>query len=80
VEGPLSGTENASRESEMGHGEKNSRRAYLFCIAPITGIHVCPRAGLSRARSGHSLVRSRTARNRPFAEVRLKVRRETGEE
>jgi hypothetical protein len=43
----------------MGHGEKNSRRAYLVCIAPIIGIRNCCRAGLDRARSGHSPTRLR---------------------
>jgi hypothetical protein len=38
--------------SDSGHGEKNSRRAYLVCIAMITGNPMCPWAGLSRATSG----------------------------
>jgi len=35
----------------LGHGEKNSRRAYLVSIASISGIPKCSRAGPSRARS-----------------------------
>jgi hypothetical protein len=34
VEGPLSGTENASRESKMGQNKKSSQRAYVFRIDP----------------------------------------------
>ena len=40
---------------------KNSPRAYLVCIAPITRLPVCFRAGLSCATSSHSLIRSQTA-------------------
>jgi hypothetical protein len=40
--------------SDLGHDEKNSRRAYLVCIASVTGISVCGRAGPGRANSGSS--------------------------
>jgi hypothetical protein len=35
--------------SELGHGEKTSRREYLVCIASISGIPTCSRAGPGRA-------------------------------
>jgi hypothetical protein len=38
--------------SGLGHGEKNSRRTYLVCIASISGIPMCSRAGPGRANSG----------------------------
>ena len=38
----------------MGHGEKNSQRAYLVSIASISRIPKCSRAGPSRAKKGHS--------------------------
>ena len=38
--------------SVPGHGAKNSRRAYLVCIASITGIPKCCRAALDRAIPG----------------------------
>ena len=36
----------------LGHGEKNSQRAYLVSIASISGIPKCSRAGPSYATSG----------------------------
>jgi hypothetical protein len=36
----------------MGHGEKNSRRAYLVSIASISRIQKCSQPGLSRAITG----------------------------
>jgi hypothetical protein len=47
--------------SPQGHGEKNSRRAYLDCIAPITGIRVHSRVGLCRARIGNRWSTGNTA-------------------
>ena len=40
--------------SELGHGEKNSQRAYLVSIASISGIPRCIRTGPGRANSGRS--------------------------
>src|SRR5271168_2451305 len=40
--------------SESGHGEKNSRRAYLVSIASISGIPKCSRVGPGCAKSGLS--------------------------
>jgi hypothetical protein len=42
----------ARSTSALGYNEKNSRRAYLVCIASITGISMCGRAGRVRARNG----------------------------
>ena len=50
----------------LGHGEKNSQRAYFVSIASISGIPRCSRAGLSRAISGPSHSNSE-ARSRPKA-------------
>jgi hypothetical protein len=36
-----------------GHDEKNSRRAYLVCIASISGIPKCSWAGPGRATKRH---------------------------
>ena len=39
----------------LGHGEKNSQRAYLVSIASISGIPKCSRAGPRRAMSGNPM-------------------------
>ena len=46
-------TGGAGPMTAMGHGEKNSQRAYFVSIASISGIPRCSRAGLSRANRGH---------------------------
>jgi hypothetical protein len=37
----------------IGHGEKNSRRAYFGCIAPISGIPAFRNGGTRRYLAGH---------------------------
>ena len=51
--------QNARFFDSIGHGERNSRRAYLVCIAPITVNPVCPSAGLHARKNdpGSILVR-----------------------
>jgi len=43
----------SSARSGSGHGDKNSRRAYLVSVASISRIQKCSQPGLSRARNGH---------------------------
>jgi hypothetical protein len=44
-------TGGAGPMTAMGHGEKNSRRAYLVSIASISRIQKCSQPVLSRARN-----------------------------
>ncbi len=73
MEGPLSGTENASRESEMGQPEKGSRRAYVFRIASDSCRKRALPALTFSATSSHSLIRSRTAGIDPTKSLGIRV-------